>query len=136
MATDTTPRPHHVASGRLWFGLAASMAAWFALGFINVLLTWRACLHQEQFGGVIGHPGARIAAWTVTLILFAIILGAGSISYGNWKQLSVSTLENAEGTGRDEFVALLGLFGSLTLGVGAIWLSLPLLMIDFCVRTR
>ena len=39
-----------------WFGVGASVWAWFAVGLSDMFITWRACLHQEDFGGPSAHP--------------------------------------------------------------------------------
>jgi hypothetical protein len=137
MANEMTNRTEHVSPGQLWFGVAASAAAWFVLGFADILLTWAACLHREQFGGASSHRGILLLTVVITFVLFAIILASGMVSYGNWKRLSADAdLESAEGRGREEFMALLGVFVSLTLGFSVIWLALPLFILDLCVRTR
>ena len=137
MANAITNRTDHVTPGRLWFGVAASAAAWLVLGFTDILLTWAACVHREQLGGASAHPEVLLLTISITIILFAIILASGTISYRNWRQLSSDPdLENAEGRGREEFMALLGVFVSLTLGFSVIWLALPLFILDLCVRTR
>jgi hypothetical protein len=137
MDSELTNRKPQVAPTRLWFGLAASAAAWFVLGCADILLTWAACVHHEQLGGSSAHPEIRLLTIAVTLILFAIILASGSISYRNWRQLSADTsLESAEGRGREEFMALLGVFVSITLGFSVLWLAPPLFILELCVRTR
>jgi hypothetical protein len=137
MANEITSRVDHIAPGRLWFGVAASAAAWFVLGLTEILLTWAACLHREQLGGASGHPGVLLLTIVITVVLFAIIVASGTVSYRNWRQLSTDAdLESAEGRGREEFMALLGVFVSLTLGFSTVWLALPLFIIDLCVRTR
>jgi hypothetical protein len=137
MADAITNRTNHVTPGRLWFGVAASAAAWFILGFTDILITWAACVHREQLGGASAHPEVRLLTIAITVILFAIILASGSISYRNWRQLSAdANLESAEGRGREEFMALLGVFVSITLGFSVIWLALPLFVLELCVRTR
>ena len=137
MANEVTSRVDHVPPGRLWFGVAASAAAWFVLGLADILLTWAACLHREELGGASGHPGILFLTIFITVVLFAIIVASGTVSYRNWRRLSVDAdLESAEGRGREEFMALLGVFVSLTLGFSVIWLALPLFILDLCVRTR
>jgi hypothetical protein len=137
MASEATNRIDHVAPGRLWFGVAASAAAWFVLGLADILLTWASCLPREQLGGASGHPGIRLLTVLITIVLFSTIVASGIVSYRNWRQLSADAdLESAEGRGREEFMALLGIFVSLTLGFSVIWLALPLLILDLCVRTR
>ena len=137
MANEVTNRVDHVPPGRLWFGVAASAAAWFVLGLTDILLSWAACLHREQLGGASGHPGIRLLTILITLVLFATMVASGVVSYRNWRRLSTdANLESAEGRGREEFMALLGVFVSFTLGFSVLWLALPLFIIDLCVRTR
>jgi hypothetical protein len=137
MATEFTSRPHDVSPGRLWFGVAGSAAAWFSLGLLDILLTWGACVHREQFGGASSHPGVRLLTIALTFSLLAIVLIAGTVSYRNWRQLSSEPgLQSAEGRGRQEFMALLGVFVSLTLAFSVFWLALPLFILHLCVRTR
>jgi hypothetical protein len=132
-----TTRTEHVGPGRLWFAVAVSAAAWFVLGLADILLTWAACLHREQLGGASGHPEILLLTVFITIVLFATIVASGTVSYRNWRRLSADAdLENAEGRGREEFMALLGVFVSLTLGFSVIWLALPLVMLNLCVRTR
>jgi hypothetical protein len=137
MASEITNRTDHIAPGRLWFGVAASAAAWFVLGLADILLTWAACLHQERLGGASRHPGILLLTVLITIVLFATIVVSGTVSYRNWRQLSMDAdLESAEGRGREEFMALLGVFVSITLGFSVIWLALPLFILDLCMRTR
>jgi hypothetical protein len=137
MADEPTNRIDLVAPGRLWFGVAASAAAWFLLGLADILLTWAACLHQEQLGGASRHPEILLVTVLITIVLFATIVASGAVSYRNWRRLSAdANLESSEGRGREEFMALLGVFVSLTLGFSVIWLALPLFILDLCVRTR
>jgi hypothetical protein len=79
----------------------------------------------------------RLFTIIITLLLFTVIVTSGIVSYRNWEQLSADAgLESAEGRGREEFMALLGVFVSLTLGFSVIWLALPLFILQLCVRTR
>ncbi len=137
MATDNVVPAQPFAPRKLWFGLAASAFAWLALGASDILITWRACVHEEQFGGASVHPAMRLLYIAVSLLLLAVVISAGAMSYRNWRALSDrSTLLDAEGTDRQEFMALLGVFISVKLGMGVVWLSLPPLLIELCARTR
>ena len=137
MANELTNRTADVTPRRLWFGVAASAVAWFVLGFTEILLTWAACLHREQFGGASAHPAVLVLTVVITFVMFAVVLASGTVSYRNWRRLSAEpNLESAEGRGREEFMALLGVFVSFTLGFSVIWLALPLFILDLCVRTR
>lgn len=126
-----------IHNGRLWFEVVASGAAWFALGLTDLMITWRACVHEEQFGGPSAHPGARALFFVMWFLLAGLALLAGWMSYRSWRSLSESgDLFYAEGRERKEFMSQAGFFISLTLGIGIVWLSLPLFLIEMCTRTR
>lgn len=137
MATDKAVQGTEITPGRLWFGFVASAVAWILLGFIDIVITWRACVHQEQFGNASYHPGARAAYIAVELALLAIVVVAGILSYRNWRAISAQNeILDATATDRREFMALLGVFVSLTLGMGVVWLSIPPLMLELCLRAK
>jgi hypothetical protein len=126
-----------VPTGTLWFGVAASVAAWFGLYLADILITWLTCPQRDQLGGPSADAGARVLYIVSTLILLALASTAGTMSYRNWRRLSgMKELLAAEAFERKEFMALAGLFISFTLGVGIVWLGLPLFMIQMCLRTR
>jgi uncharacterized membrane protein YphA (DoxX/SURF4 family) len=107
------------------------------LGIAEILITWRECLHQEQFGGASDHPGMHALSIILFLALLAIAIGAGIMSYRNWRQLAGGVrIYRAEGEPPREYLALLGVFISITLGLGIIWLGIPLTILSLCVRTR
>ncbi len=134
---DQAPTRPYVSPARLWFGLAGSAASWIALGIIDLVITWQACLGEEQYGGAHFAPGVKLLFLVVTLLLLATAIAAGAVSFRNWRELSRGTsLANAEGRGREEYMALIGVFVSFTLGVGIIWLGIPLAIIDLCVRAK
>jgi hypothetical protein len=126
-----------VPASHLWFGLTAAAIAWVLLGFIDILITWRACVHQEQYGNASTHPDARVLYIVVAVSLFIVVLIAGTLSYRNWRTISSQRqLLEATATDRREFMALLGVFVSVTLGVGVLWLSIPPLVIELCLRSK
>jgi hypothetical protein len=62
---------------------------------------------------------------------------AGTTSYRNWRALSQQReILQATATERREFMALLGVFVSITLGMGVLWLSIPPLVFELCVRVK
>jgi hypothetical protein len=137
MQSELTTRAGSVPSGRLWFGLAGSAFAWVALGVGDVLITILACFYNEQFGNGEIHSSAAVLYFILTALLIAIAVLAGLVSYREWRKLSrENRLLEAEGRGRREFMALLGIFVSFTLGIGLLWLTIPLLMLNLCVRAR
>ena len=126
-----------IPDGRLWFEVAATNIAWFSLGLADTVITWRACVHEEQFGGPSAHPGARLLYFGAWIAMFGLALLAGTMSYRSWRMLSgVRDLLRAEGRERKEFMSQAGFFISLTLGIGLVWLCLPLFILEMCARTR
>jgi hypothetical protein len=126
-----------ISNRRVWFEFAASAGSWIFLGFFESVIAWRACVHQEQFGGPSPHPGARILYFLLWIASFSLALLAGSMSYRTWRRLcGASKLLRAEGRERQEFMSLSGLFITVTLGFGFFWMCLPLFMLQMCARTR
>lgn len=137
MASELTTRPAEVRPRRLWFGLVTAGVAWFSLGLAEMFITWRACLHNEEFGNASSRPAAMIAAFVVTFLLIALVAAGGFISYITWRKLSPQpSILQAEGRGRSEFVALLGVYISVTLGAGMVWMGIPLFILRLCARVR
>lgn len=137
MAIDLAIRETAPAADPDWFGVAGSALAWLALGIGDILITWRACLHPDLFGGPVTSPTARILYFIVTFVLMGLAVIAGISSYRNWKTFSDRrVLLGAEGRERTEFIALAGLFMSFTLGFGMLWFCLPLFVIQMCLRAR
>jgi hypothetical protein len=132
-ASDRTEIPN----GRLWFEFAAAATAWLLLGILDMVVAWRACIHQEQFGGPSSHPGARVVYFALWAALFGLASLAGAMSYRSWRALSKENdLLNAEGRERREFMSLSGLFISVTLGMGFLWMCVPLFLLQMCARAR
>jgi hypothetical protein len=129
--------PETVSNRRLWFEFVASVAAWYCLGFLDSVIAWRACVHQEQFGGPSPHPGALILYFLLWIALFGLASLTGIMSYRTWRALSgAGELLSAEGWERKEFMSLSGLFISVTLGFGFLWMCLPLFILQMCTRAR
>ncbi|MGC2821201.1 MAG: hypothetical protein WA198_16040 [Candidatus Sulfotelmatobacter sp.] len=134
---DQAQKRRHISPARLWFGFAGSAGSWIALGIIDLLITWQACLGQEQYGGAHLEPGVKVLYLVVTLLLLLTSVTAGAVSFRNWRELSrAESLAQAEGRGREEYMALIGVFVSFTLGIGIVLLGIPLAIIDLCVRAR
>ncbi|MES2220799.1 MAG: hypothetical protein V4587_07515 [Acidobacteriota bacterium] len=137
MASEIETREREVSPGRLWFGFCAAGFAWLGLGIASVLITWRECIHEEAFGGASTHTGLHILNIVLFFVLLGIAVLAGVMSYRNWRRLAGEVkILHAEGTGSREYLALIGVFISITLGMGIIWLGIPLLILSLCVRIR
>jgi hypothetical protein len=130
LPSNAAPSSRMPAS-RLCFQAAGSAVAWVSLGTADVLITWRACIHEAPQGG------AGVPYFVITGLLFCLTLLAGGMSYRSWQEVSgITALLRAEGRERSEFLSLAGLFISFTLGAGMVWLGIPLFILEMCVRTR
>lgn len=135
MASEPTTRPP--ASRHPWFGLVATAVAWFSLGLAEMFITWRACLHNEEFGNASSRPAAMIAANVVTFALIGLVAVGGFVSYVRWRKLSTQpSILQAEGYQLGEYIALLGVYISVTLGAGMVWMGIPLFILRLCARVR
>ena len=137
MANETQTRQRPVSPARLWFGFSAAGLAWLGLGISDVLITWRECIHEEAFGGASTHTGLHTLNIVIFFVLLGIAITAGVMSYRNWRRLAGEVkLLHAEGTGSREYLALIGVFISITLGMGMLWLGIPVLILSLCERIR
>ena len=117
--------------------MVVSGSAWFVTGIAEMFITWRACLHNEQFGNASSHPAATLSAFVVSWLLIGLAAAAGFLSWSHWRRLSSQRdLLHAEGRAHQEFIALAGIFFSFTLGIGMVWMALPLFILRMCARIR
>jgi hypothetical protein len=129
--------PQPVPQPRLWFGLATSVLAWLALGFIDLMIVWQVCGYASEYGVDRVHEYARIASFAISVVLFVIAVYAGLVSYRNFRAISRSRdVINANAADRREFMAMLGVIISVTLGAGIVWLALPPLIVQMCLRAK
>lgn len=138
MASEPVTRPVAAPPAhRLWLGVVVSGAAWFLVGIAEMFITWRACLHNEEFGNATAHPAATVWSFVVSFFLLGLVAAAGFISYTVWRRLSRQrSLMEAEGREHHEFIALVGVIFSITLGAGMVWMCLPLFILRLCARVR
>lgn len=130
-------RPGAVPNRFLWLQVSGAAIAWLGLRLADVIISWLSCVHQEQYGGPSFHPISRVLFFAFTILLFGLAFLTGVASYRSWRKLSQARdLVQAEASERKEFMALAGLFISLTLGFGIFWLSLPLFLLQMCARVR
>lgn len=126
-----------VSPKRLWFGFGGAAVAWVLAGLLNVLLAWQACMGGEAGSLFFTQTGVRVVLGIITFLLLALAVAAGLISFQNWRALSrQEDLVEAEGRGRQEFMALFGMFVSFSLGVGIVWFVIPIYMIRMCERAH
>ncbi|HEY4010394.1 MAG TPA: hypothetical protein VGM11_09610 [Acidobacteriaceae bacterium] len=136
-STAPGPGQPRVEPRRLWFGFASSAICWIALGILDMLITWRACIYQEEYG-LPSHPtSATVLYLTASVLLLAITIAAGITSYRNWQSIAQQrTLLESPAVDRTEFMAVIGVIISITLGVGIVLLALPPLFLSLCWRAR
>ena len=122
---------------RLWFGFAGAAVAWVLAGLLNVVLAWEACVSDNSGSFFFTQMGVRVVLGIITLVMLALASAAGLISFRNWRLLlRQSAFLEAEGRGRQEFMAIFGVFVSACLGVGIFWFVLPIYIVRFCVRAH
>jgi hypothetical protein len=129
--------PENVSPKRLWFGFSGAAVAWALAGFLDATLAWFACMGGELDSGPFTPVGMRLLLGFITFGLLAVATAGGLISFSNWRKLSQSEdFVDAEGRGRRQFMAMLGVIVSVSLGVGIIWFSIPVYILGVCVRGR
>jgi hypothetical protein len=126
-----------VPPGRLWFGTATAAVAWVLLGCADIVITWRACMVQEDYGIPTPRPDVRILYFVLALGLLAVTTWAGMTSYRTWQFLtSQRRLLESKAVERREFMAISGVIVAVTMGMGILWLALPPLFLDLCWKAR
>jgi hypothetical protein len=138
MSEQTHTQPREVVSAtRLWFGFAGAAVAWMLAGVLNVLLAGSTCTRDRAalFSSV--QTEMHIVLGVITFALLATAVYAGVVSFQNWRALSrASEFVEAEAGGRQEFMALFGVFVSASLGMGIVWFVLPIYIVRMCVRAH
>ncbi len=137
MSTEYLSSNGRVEPRSFWFGVGGSAVSWIVLGCADVAITFIACTHQESFGVAGPHPNVIALFAAVTVVLLGTTIAAGVLSYRNWRKFSArpNVLDTLAVEHR-EFLALIGVIVSITLGMGIIWLALPPLFLDICWRAR
>ncbi len=137
MNTRANTSESDIPPKRLWFGFSGAAAAWIIAGIVDAWLAWVACMGHEAGSGVFTSVGMRVLLSVITLGLLAMAIVGGWVSFKNWRSLSESRdFIEAEGRGRQQFMALIGVFISISLGLGIVWFAIPIYILGICVRAR
>jgi hypothetical protein len=137
MNTRAHPPESDIPPKRLWFGFSGAAVAWILAGVVDAWLAWVACMGHEAGSGVFSSAGMRVLLGVVTFGLLAVATAGGVVSFNNWRRLSQSgEFMEAEGRGRQQFMALVGVFISISLAIGIVWFSIPIYILGICVRAR
>lgn len=132
-----TREPESISPRRLWFGFAGGAVAWVLAGLLNVVLAWEACVSDSGGSFFFTQTGVHVVLGAGTLIMLALAVAAGVVSYQNWRRLSQrGRFVEAEARGREEFMGIVGVFVSACLGIGIVWFVIPIYVIRFCVRAH
>ncbi len=126
-----------ISPRRLWFGFTGSAVAWVLAGLLNVVLAWEACVSDNSGSFFFTQTGVWVVLGIVTFAMLALAIASGVTSFQNWRLLSrQSDFVEAEGRGRQEFMAIFGVFVSACLGIGIVWFVIPIYLVRFCVRAH
>jgi hypothetical protein len=121
----------------VWFGAAAAAAAFSVDGLVNWVISWRTCYigHGEFMGLHLGAVRWLLAA--ITLGFLCVAIAGGVTAFRNWKAIASEQDQHyRDAHGTVAFLSLLGVFLSVTLGMGIIWLGIPLIFLDICMRAN
>jgi hypothetical protein len=134
---SVTHPPPRIEQGRLWFGTVAGAAAWALHGFTSFLISTQACKDGNGNWGPLPAASVRLLLGGVTLLFLGVAVAGGLTSLRNWRQLSQRRhVLNAEGLGREDFMALIGVFVSTVFVLGILWAGIPPILVDVCVNAR
>jgi hypothetical protein len=134
MPVQTNSEPvQRIRPARLWFGAAGAAGSWALQGFTCFLITTQECASGTGQWGPLSPTGVRLLLGCLTLGFLAVAAASGWVSYKNWRLLSGQRrLLEAEGFGREEFMALVGIFVGALSVLGLIWAGIPAIMIPAC----
>jgi hypothetical protein len=138
MEVETNPgEAKSVSERRLWFGFGAGAVSWALHGLISFLICTQACQDGAGDLGPLPAGSVRILLGVITLFFLAVTTAGGIVSFRLWRVLAERRdLMHAEGRGRQEYMALLGVFVSTVFVLGIIWAGLPPIFINVCVTPR
>ncbi len=138
MSTPISP-PHasSVTPSRLWFGLTAGAIAWVVESFVSVLISSEACKDGNGDWGPLSAPEVRIVLGLISILLLAIAIAGGMVAYRNWRALAEHrSFTQDEAFGREDFMAVAGVFLNSAMGLGIIWAGIPPILMNVCINFR
>lgn len=137
MSNDATANTSAVvSSGRLWYGTVGVAAIWFFIEMADVALVWEWCWGGLRGTSVFSEPGIRILLGIITFVSLAAATVAAVMAFRDWRTLSGGNdrFADSEARERREFMSYVGVFVSVSLGVGILWFVLPIYILAGCVR--
>ena len=133
MASTSHPFPQ----GRLWFGAVAGAVAWGTQGLLGVAISGELCKANYNRMEDVRETGGFAALVVITVVLLLVTVTAALVSHANWRRLSNNErLLPAEATGREQYMAFVGICVNVVFALGIIWAGLSILLLNMCVRAR
>ena len=121
-----------IPPGRLWFGAAGAAVAWAVQGFTCFEIATQACADGTGTGDRSRRRRPDFN-WLCDRRISGRRGRRGHCILPNWRSLAESReLMQAEGTGREEYMALVGVYVGATCVVGLIWAGIPPIFLNVC----
>jgi hypothetical protein len=133
MASTSRPFPQ----GRLWFGAVAGAAAWGTQGLLCVAISGALCKANYNRMEDVRESGGFAALLAITVVLLLVSIAGALVSHSNWRILTNNErFLPAEATGREQYMAFVGVIVNVVFALGIIWAGLAVLLLNMCVRAR
>lgn len=131
------PTFHRFSQGRLWFGAVAGAAAWGLQGFLCVAISGELCKANYSRMEGVRESGGFAALLVITVVLLLVSIAGALVSHSNWRLLTNNErFFPAEATGREQYMAFVGIIVNVVFALGIIWAGLAVLLLNMCVRAR
>ncbi len=136
-AETTTAGSPPFPQGRLWFGACAGAVAWGLQGAFCVAISAGMCKATYSRIEDAREPGTHTWLIVITVVLLCVTLAGAMVALSNWRKLTnKAPLVHAEATGRQAYMALVGVFVNVVFSLGIVWSLLAVLLVNMCVRAR
>ena len=128
---------------RLWFGIAASPAAWTVTLLAGYVGAARGCLPGWPGDRWFGHPGATVLVLSVAMLALAVaglVVALGNLrrtdDRADHKGMAEMVRTSAPPRSRDRFMALGGASLSALFLLGIVLFALPSIITNVCGEAR
>lgn len=122
---------------RLWYGLAAPIAAWVVEGMASFAFSDYACEQGKPLPPSFSRTTVVTALIVLAAVMLAVAVSAGVVAWRTWRSLSKAPrVSEAEGRGRGEFMSLAGIFISVIFSIAIVWSGLAPMIVGPCTVSR
>jgi hypothetical protein len=122
----------------LWFGPLAGAIAFSLAGFIDWVISSRACFIGHGSLGPFSPQGVRWLLVAITIVLLILALAGLRVSYRYWRYAAqgsaAAELVDAEGQEPAEFISIVGTLANTGMALGVIWIGLIFIFTEVCIR--